>query len=345
VSEWFGANVEALRALALQVDRQGSRVRSVQLAVNYILQNADWVGPDADRFRNEWRSSLSPKLLAAEQMLYVKANALQTNADDQERVSGGGGVSAPPAVPNPTTTKDLGSYPSEPVTGITLDDESLSSSQVYQGSVGDCWFLASLSAVVQNDPEFIRQHMQQNADGTWTVTMYRDGKPVEITVTPDVPENSGGGPNGEPNWVSIYEKAAASFFGGDYEDIDGDYPKVALGAITGKAPEETGELDLAQIRDRLNNGPVVVTTEREHTWWPFDDEVDDTRIVPGHAYSVDRVEEHDGQMMIHVVNPWGPDGGSMAGDPNHKVGDLWLTEKQYKENFATVSSVPSTKGR
>ena len=87
---------------------------------------------------------------------------------------------------------------------------------------------------------------------------------------------------------------------------------------------------------------MALGTEVSGTWWPLDDEVDDSRVVPSHAYIVDRVEERNGQTMIHVLNPWGPDGGDYDG--HLRAGDLWLTEDEYKEDFATVYSVPSTKG-
>ena len=61
---------------------------------------------------------------------------------------------------------------------------------------------------------------------------------------------------------------------------------------------------------------------------------DRVRIVPNHAYVVTEVKEVDGELKIHVVNPWGPGGGMLDGE--QKVGDLWLTEQEYKENFDSV---------
>ena len=58
--------------------------------------------------------------------------------------------------------------------------------------------------------------------------------------------------------------------------------------------------------------------------------MNDNSIVPNHAYVVTEVKEVDGELKIHVVNPWGPGG---SGD---KVGDVWLTEQEYRENFDSV---------
>ena len=61
-------------------------------------------------------------------------------------------------------------------------------SDVVQGDDGDCWFLAALGTLVLQDPGFPAQHIKQNPNGTYTVTFYRDGKPVEITVDGLLPD-------------------------------------------------------------------------------------------------------------------------------------------------------------
>ena len=62
-----------------------------------------------------------------------------------------------------------------------------SPSDVFQGGVGDCYFLASLIAVAQRDPSFLQKHFKDNGNGTATVTLYQNGKPVDVTVTDTVP--------------------------------------------------------------------------------------------------------------------------------------------------------------
>jgi len=91
-----------------------------------------------------------------------------------------------------------------------------------QGELGDCWFIAGLGAVVRQDPNFVAQHLHDNGNGTYTVTFYRDGKPVPITVDGTLPTNTNGsklfvGNSGwaatGPLWAAIYEKAFASYLG------------------------------------------------------------------------------------------------------------------------------------
>ncbi len=345
----YGADIAQLRALAASFDQHADVLERCRQQVGGAIRIGAWQGPDASRFRQHWDSQLAAQLMATAHSLRDNAAKARTNADQQETASqvdssGGSGTgsppSSPPAADDPKLTDDLGEY--EPADDIGLGDDDLLPTEIEQGSLGDCWFLAGLGAVVHDNPDFIREHMRQNPDGTWTITMYRDGEPVEITVEPTVPSNGEGARSGEPNWASLYEKAAAVYWGGDYDNLDGGWSSDAFEAITGATADHSGELNLADIRDRLADGPVAVGTEKAPTWWPFDDQIDDNRIVPNHAYIVDDVREIDGELKIHVLNPWGPDGGNYDGE--HRVGDIWLTEKEYKENFDSVYSVPG-KGR
>ncbi|WP_121255387.1 C2 family cysteine protease [Nocardioides ferulae] len=228
---------------------------------------------------------------------------------------------------------------------VGLDDDDLGLDNLFQGGIGDCWFLAGAGAVAAADPDWIREHIQPQPDGSYQVTFYeeRDGELVPVTVTVDASaiDNGVRGADGEPSWASIYEKAAAVHFGGDYDDISGGHSQDALELVTGQRSETHDDVDLSDIRDGLRDGRIyTVSTENGDTFNPFDDEVDDDRIVPNHAYVIDQVADHDGdgELEVHVVNPWGPDGGQLDGEFRH--GDLWLTEQQFHESFDHTSSVP-----
>lgn len=63
-------------------------------------------------------------------------------------------------------------------------------------------------------------------------------------------------------------------------------------------------------------------------------------MVPNHAYVVVEVTTNDsGENVVVLANPWGPSGGVLSGDDDHKAGTLELTEDEYKENFDSVYSV------
>ena len=54
------------------------------------------------------------------------------------------------------------------------DFDAIRSSDVSQGITGDCYFLSSLAAVANKDPNVIRQMIKDNGNGTYTVTLYTD---------------------------------------------------------------------------------------------------------------------------------------------------------------------------
>lgn len=339
MSTMYGADVAELRALAARFDQVAGQLDDTRKAVAYAIQISAWVGPFAASFRLRWDSELSIKVGNAGRSLAAAAHQLRSNANDQDRVSAA-------TDPDPRPSAHSGKY--VPAPAITLTDRDLKADQIYQGAIGDCWFVASLAAVVERDPDFIRRHMHQNGDGSWTVTMYgEDGKPIQYTVAATVVEHGARGPGGSPNWVSIYEKAAADHFGDGYEDIETDFPDRALRAILGVPSDRVQRPSLSDIRTMLNDGPVVLASEMKDKpegflWFSpedADDAIADRRIVPGHAYMVDQVKKIDGEWKIHVVNPWGPDGGT-----NGKVGDLWLNEKEYRENFNEAFTADMNRG-
>lgn len=364
MGELLGADPSQLRELAKEALRGREKLGSALSTVTGALLKAGWQGHDAQRFRSVWNSQHRPTLQRAATELENVATMLQKNADEQEKASAadggpshaGRGDGNPRDLPgDPGPADGMGDYEPLP-SDIPFDDGAIDPNNIAQGQLGDCWFLAAAGAVAKNDPAWIRDHVSKNDDGTWTVTMYRDGKPVLITVEPTVPVHSVKGSNGEPSWLSIYEKAAAEYFGGDYEDLDGGFSDEGLEAITGRDTHRSGESNFDDIEQLLKDGPVALGTEgdRKHDWYFWEDEVDDNRVVPNHAYIVDKFENRvnpdtgDTERMIHVINPWGPEGGNLAGDKNvdgkpQRWGDLWLTEDQYKENFDSVYSSDSTK--
>lgn len=363
-----GADPEALEAAAVRLARYARECDGIRSEAGAAVHGltGQWRGGDVQRLLDRWPST-SSRLEQCGTTLDGLVDALRRNARAQTVASsggpGGGGATHGPTgrgpgggsdggqggvggnPDNPTGDDDLGDY--TPLDGpVPLDDAEFAMDRIRQGQIGDCWLLAALGSVGSNDPQWIRDHLRYDAEaGTYTVTLYDDGKPVEVTVDAStIAQGEKDSADGDANWVSVYEKAVASYRGGKYDDIDGGWPDDAMRLITGRDTEKHDDMSLDDIRDGLANGHVYsAATENHDTWWPFDDEVDDNRVVPNHAYMVDRVEEHDGQQMIHLVNPWGPDGGHMSGDENFKWGDLWLTQEQYHESFADTSGVQGRK--
>ena len=87
-------------------------------------------------------------------------------------------------------------------------------SDVNQGELGDCYLIGTLAAVVNREPDLIKQNMKDNGDGTVTVRFFKPaliGQPEPIYVKVDKSivgdeEAHKKGANGAM-WVQLYEKA------------------------------------------------------------------------------------------------------------------------------------------
>ena len=90
--------------------------------------------------------------------------------------------------------------------------ESIKPEAINQGNIGDCYFLASLAAVAQTQPEKIRDAITDNHDGTYTVA-FPGAKGEKIKV--DAPTQSelglynGGTKYG--TWAAIMESAYGKY--------------------------------------------------------------------------------------------------------------------------------------
>lgn len=118
MSTMFGADVAQLRALAQQFDHAADRLEQDRMTVGNAIQIRAWFGPVAVRFRHEWDSEHSRRVLAASQRLRTAAQSLRSNAEEQDRASavdngaGGGGSSSdagkePSLGPAPNGTRDF----------------------------------------------------------------------------------------------------------------------------------------------------------------------------------------------------------------------------------------------
>jgi len=196
--------------------------------------------------------------------------------------------------------------------------------QLHQGSLGDCYYMAALGAVTKADPNFLRNHVVANPNGTYTVTLYKDGKPIQVTVTPEVPwsVDANGNPvapayaRGDRNLFQIYEKAMAQVQGelqpepgtGYYGMGDGGNPATYMSVITGQpASRASGFVLPVQLDHALkDHRPVTVSTEGGRTSGPYDPNRV-PHLIGGHAYYVQSVNMDAHPPTVTLVNPWGPD--------------------------------------
>jgi hypothetical protein len=212
-----------------------------------------------------------------------------------------------------------------------------SASDVSQGAVGDCYFLASLAALAKTHPELVKNMISgPDKDGYYEVTFYTSkrgsflwwdtgGDKTTVRIKGDLPVYKS---NGEPayakygptkgddvsTWVALIEKAWAQHKGG-YSKIDGGYAGDAQEALTGWPSESfepsglSKEDGIKQLREAQKNGwPIVADILNKQPG------MDKLNLVSGHSYTVLDVRE-DGSVLLR--NPWGfkHPGTANDGDP------------------------------
>jgi hypothetical protein len=235
-----------------------------------------------------------------------------------------------------------------------------------QGYLGDCWFLSSLAAIAERDPDYLKEHIRQNPNGTFTVTFYRtdvqpnDGPsvwqgdsawttkttPVEITVDNRLPCYANGTPGYAQTpdsvmWVAIYEKAYAQYVGGYSKPDEGGFGDEGMNALTGLPTHrsDAGDTSLAQLSKQIQEGDAVTSgTKDDKTLWFFggSEYTDADKLVTSHEYSVEHVNMDAHPPTITLLNPWGS--GSVDSATHQPIPqEVTLTESEWHKYFDTVS--------
>src|SRR5204863_2649239 len=115
------------------------------------------------------------------------------------------------------------SYPGQTVTyttaaGTLFGANGPQYSDVHQGAVGDCYFVATLGEIALRSPSAIQNMFIVNGDGTYTVRFFQNGAAHFVTVDNQLPTYYGGwllyanmgsfyNDAGNVLWVALAEKA------------------------------------------------------------------------------------------------------------------------------------------
>ncbi|XP_053568518.1 calpain-8-like isoform X2 [Bombina bombina] len=190
---------------------------------------------------------------------------------------------------------------------------------VCQGSVGDCWFLASIASLTMNE-EFLslvvpgNQSFQTDYAGIFHFKLWQYGEWLDVVVDDRLPTKNQQlmfVKSGTANefWSSLLEKAYAKL-NGSYESLIGGLPFEALQDFTGGISEiyclNEAPGDLFQIIQKALKMKSLVTCSSISA-----DEEERTKqnVIKGHAYSLVGAVEvsfNDGkEKLIRVRNPWG----------------------------------------
>ncbi|MEB3294239.1 MAG: C2 family cysteine protease, partial [Synechococcales bacterium] len=231
----------------------------------------------------------------------------------------------------------------------SLFQGGISYTDIDQGSVGDCYFLAALGSTAYQSPSMIQNMFTDNGDGTFTVRFFNNGVADYVTVDRYLPTTAGGnrvyagwggGSYTETNnelWVALAEKAYAqvnesgwlgrSVSENSYTSIGWGNGGNAMREITGQTTQGRGIptdwwagdlIERVVLINSLNAGAKI-------TMGTLDFDLADSRVVADHEYSLVGYNSTTGRFKL--FNPWGTDSG--AANP----GILELTWDEIQANF------------
>jgi len=350
---------DLVRGVGSQLQQTASALQQQTQQLNYSVQALanTWQGNSANIFVGEIQplvQQLNQFAIAGE----LLNQRLQKEADEWERVSRHFGSLDGPGIAAIVTGTGIDSDGEGSQAFVKGEGEahSVDPSDVTQGALGDCYLMASMAAIANQNPDLIQKLIRDNGDGTYTVTFYQKKKvlglfdngheKIEITVDADFPEHNGSPMYAQPGdtvdgkqeiWSMVIEKAYADWKGG-YEDIEGGWPHDALEALTGVDSKDykPSSMSFQDLAARFQDGDAIaVATHHDWELGPIDipDSSDsnpfyqDDILVTDHAYYISDVNVHAGTITIR--NPWGWD---------HP--EIVMTYDEYKHAFQKVTINP-----
>ncbi|HEY2413347.1 MAG TPA: C2 family cysteine protease [Pirellulaceae bacterium] len=214
---------------------------------------------------------------------------------------------------------------------------------VHQGAVGDCYFVATLGETALRTPTTIQSMFTVNGDGTYGVRFYQNGVSHYVTVDSQLPTYSGGwflyanmgsyaGNASNVLWVALAEKAYAQLnesgwirpaaWGGgqnSYNGIEGGMFTDVTAQIANRAGSNYNVS--STIDTSLNNA----VTSGKLVGFASTSNPTNSQIVGDHQYVV--IGYNSSTKTVTLFNPWGINNGSQY------PGLVSLTLSQLAGNF------------
>jgi len=195
-----------------------------------------------------------------------------------------------------------------------------------QGQYGTCYFLAALVAKAQQDPEGLKKMIQDNRNGTYTVT-FPGHDPIVVQGPTDAEKLYGASSGQDGMWATLLEKAYAQLrAGGEWdansdpmEDVEGGSLRAGMKAVTGRSTDVDELLftfestTRAKIKKALAAGKMVTCSTSISIF--------SKEVVPDrHVYTVIGYDAASDKVKIR--NPWGSgEPEAASGQPKDGLND------------------------
>jgi hypothetical protein len=299
---------EQVKEVGLMLGRMADKILDVQTEVSRAAQGMDWDGSGKGYFLQDveiWAG----KMYGLAQRYAEKGSAVTKEKEEWEAAD-----------------KEFVKRYTPFVKGDG-DSSAADVSDIHQGGYGDCFFMSSMGAIAREHPEFIEKMIDDNGDGTYTVTFYDPHcfTPIgpcfytehKVTVDDIFPEHladpmdatSGGT---QEAWTLILEKAYMQWQKENGIDPSADLPSpsIALSVMTGKDsynyPSEL--LSIEGLNQRFQNGDAITAGSDwfggPPEYFKVNPPVKDPILAEGHVYFVTGVDPVNNTVTLQ--NPWGP---------------------------------------
>jgi len=231
--------------------------------------------------------------------------AVGTDCTDCSNCGGGGGIS---------TESD-----SDAISDTEWDflgGGSAKYSDIQQGYLGDCYFLATLSSIAFTHPELIKNmftkgSLVEGAHPVYTTKWLLNGKPTALAVNNMIPADPNTGlpyfvqEKGGNYWPLVLEKAWAKLFGG-YKSIEGGNQNEVIKAMTQAPVDFYNPPKMWDKKDQFWSKLVTATSNK----WVIGAGTPNTPpgnigVMGGHAYAVLGAYFYSERFprVLHLFNP------------------------------------------
>ncbi|XP_018425002.1 PREDICTED: calpain-3 isoform X6 [Nanorana parkeri] len=243
---------------------------------------------------------------------------------------------------------------------------------ICQGDLGDCWFLAAIACLTLNEKLLFRvippdQNFTENYAGIFHFQFWRYGDWIDVIIDDCLPTFNNQlvfTKSSQRNefWSALLEKAYAKLHG-SYEALKGGNTTEAMEDFTGGVTEfyeiKDAPKDLFKImRNAFERGSLIGCSIDAIVPAQFETRMS-SGLVKGHAYSVTGVEETPFKMekvkLVRLRNPWGQVewNGSWSdnskewniidkaekGRLQHQIkedGEFWMSFEDFLKNFTKL---------